>query len=132
MTQRTRARARREGSPTSTPNPSPASPPEEGFSPLGHALEGLPRWRTRCEAGPPITPAELLLIALAGERGESSYSDPLEAAAIRLADEIEALAGTLAAREADGDGIGTTLHYLAGRARALAELIGVTRLGSAA
>ena len=103
--------------------------PEVGFSPLGAGLDrSLPRWKARCE-GP--TPTELLLIGVAGERGEYAHDDPIQAMAVKLADELAALAETIEPL-GDSSGIGTALHHQAARARSLAELIGVTRLGSAA
>lgn len=66
------------------------------------------------------TMEELLLMAIAGERGDESHDDPLEAIARRLANEIEAISATT---RLEADVTGDLLHHAAGRARVLAEMI---------
>ena len=103
----------------------PLEKPEE--TPLEHpGLRGrsagdLPNWKhvDELEAA---SPAELLLFALAGERGGSSLDRPLGAIADRLAVELEAL-GALLAPHVDDAAIVDVVHYLAQRARVLAALL---------
>jgi hypothetical protein len=114
----------------------PPAPPEAGFSPLGSALDsqppaGMPRWRTldRSQNALPPTPCEALLYALAGAPGGDSVDDPIEAIAFRLVDELSALA---AMADREDLGVARALGLATERARALAELIGVAKLGAAA
>lgn len=66
------------------------------------------------------TMEELLLMAIAGEKGEMAQERPLEAISLRLAVELQAITSTTGL---EADVAGDLIFHAAGRARVLAELI---------
>ena len=91
----------------------------------------LPVWRSLDDAvKPPPRAAEMLLYALAGEPGGDAVSDPFEAALVRLSTEVDALAELLAPSVSAP--VADLMRQTSQRARALAELYGVSKLGSEA